>query len=150
MMRNQKLILTNSVVMLVLLIFANASMAIEKETIPLDEYLICPSEVIHIVGDGKLTFQFVQGGDTSTAVFQVVWRGTGYGMTSGNEYRLSGKWMDVTHEVIPPIVFVLNDHFQLTGKGDAENYAFSTKIKFIVNANGDVIVDDFTEFWPCG
>ena len=49
----------------------------------------------------------------------------------------------------PPFVFLWNDHFQLIGNGAAPNYSFSSKIRLIVNAEGEVTVDFAEAEWPC-
>ena len=49
----------------------------------------------------------------------------------------------------PPFIFIWNDHFQLIGNGTAPNYKFSNKVKFVVNANGDVAIDTENFDFPC-
>jgi hypothetical protein len=70
------------------------------------------------------------------------------GLDSEAEYSLRGKWMEVVQEN-PPFIFLWNDHFQLNGKGSAPNYRFNNKVKIVVNANGDVIIDQGSIDEPC-
>lgn len=133
---------------LMLLLTAPALMALEKETFPFWEIVACPSEDIYIEGTVRFQSHFVEGADHSTWVFQAFWTGDGWGMDSGEEYMLKGKWMEVIQEN-PPFLFLWNDHFQLIGKGSAPNYNFYQKVKLLVNANGDVIIDLDDVEWPC-
>jgi len=48
--------------------------------------------------------------------------------------------MEVVQEN-PPFIFLWNDHFQVIGKGQAENFGIYTKIKIVENANGELIVN---------
>ena len=70
------------------------------------------------------------------------------GLDSGAEYILVGKWMEVIEED-PPFLFIWNDHFQLIGKGATPDYRFSNKVKVVVDANGNVIIDEDSFEWPC-
>lgn len=133
---------------LMLLLTAPALMALETDTFLFWEIVSCPSEDIYIEGTVRFQSHFVEGADHSTSVFQAFWTGDGFGIDSGAEYMLKGKWMEVIQEN-PPFLFLWNDHFQLIGKGSAPNYSFYQKVKLLVNANGDVIIDLDDLEWPC-
>ena len=133
---------------LVLSLTAPALMALEKETLPFWEIVSCPSEDIEIEGTVRFQWHFAEGADHTTSVFQAFWTGDAWGMDSGANYMLKGKWMEVIQEN-PPFIFLWNDHFQLIGQGSAPNYDFHNKVKFLVNANGDVIIDVDDLEWPC-
>lgn len=143
-----KQILTRTIMALALLASAPALMALEKQTIPFWEIVSCPNEEVYIEGSYRVQAHFVEGADHSTSVFQVFWKGSGFGLESDSEYLLRGKWMEVIQEN-PPFIFLWNDHFQLIGKGTAPNYRFYSKVKFVVNANGEVIIDLISDETPC-
>lgn len=67
-------------------------------------------------------------------------RGYAIGLSSGSEYLLRGRWMEVIQEN-PPYKFLWNDHFQLIGKRKAENYETHYKIRFVVNATGEMVIE---------
>lgn len=140
--------MTRFILALALLFTAPALIALEKETLPFWEVVSCPSEDVEIEGSVRFQTHFVEGADHATWVFQAFWKGRGWGLDSDAEYLLSGKWMEVVQEN-PPFIFIWNDHFQLIGKGDAPNYRFFQKIKIVVNANGELIVDSHNYEWPC-
>jgi hypothetical protein len=131
-----------------LLVLTPALMALEKVTLPFWEIVACSSEDVEIEGSVRFQTHYVEGADHATWVFQAFWSGRGLGLESGASYKLMGKWMEVVQEN-PPFIFLWNDHFQLIGKGSAANYSFSNKVKFVVNANGDVVVDTDSFEWPC-
>lgn len=117
-----------------------------------EETVICenangPSEPIYIWGTYRIQAQYVEAGDHVTSFFNVYWRADGVGLDSGAEYNMRGKWMEVVQES-PPYLFIWNDHFRLIGKGRAENYDTHFKVKILVNANGDPIID-YIDFYEC-
>ena len=141
-------------IFLVFALLATSSIAIamEKFTDAFAETVICEngngvSEEIYISGIARTRVQYVENADHSTWVWQVFFHGDGLGLASGAEYILRGKWMEVIQEN-PPYIFIWNDHFQLTGKGKAENYDTFFKVKFVVNANGDPIIE-YVDFYQC-
>ncbi len=130
-------------------------LALEQFTDTFEETVICPSgdgysEEIYIAGTYRVQLQYVEGAHRTTSLFQVFWRGNGYGLTSGAEYILRGKWMEVVQgtEENLPFIFLWNDHFQLVGKGKAENFDIFWKIRSVVNANGDLTVA-FEDLMQC-
>ena len=145
-------LVTKLLLALALLAVAPTLLALEQFTLPFEETVICPSgdgysEAIYIEGTYRVQLQYVEGGDHATSLFQVFWRGDGYGLESGAEYKLRGKWMEVIQEN-SPFIFLWNDHFQLIGKGRAENFNIYYKIRIVVNANGEQTVD-FEDFMQC-
>ena len=136
------------IVALALLASAPALMALGQQTTPFWEIVSCPDENVYLEGSARAQWHLVEGADHSTWVLQVFWKGSGVGEESGSEYLLRGKWMEVIQES-PPYIFLWNDHFQLIGKGTAPNYRFYFKVKFVVNANGEVIIDLENEETPC-
>lgn len=109
------------------------------------ETVVCPSndgysEEIYIEGLYRIQAQFVERNAHVTSLFQVFWQGDAEGLTSGARYILRGKWMEVIQEN-PPYIFIWNDHFQLIGEGQAENFNTYFKIKLVANANGEMTVD---------
>jgi len=137
-------LLTKLLLISTLLTISPMLLALEQFTLPFEETVICPSgdgysEEIYIEGTYRVQLQNVEGADHTTSLFKVFWRGDGYGLTSDAEYKLRGKWMDFTQEN-PPYIFLWNDHFQLIGKGRAENFHIYTKVRTVVNANGELIV----------
>jgi hypothetical protein len=127
-------------------------LALEQFTLPFEETVVCPggdgySEEIYIQGTYRVQLQYVEGADHTTSLFQVFWHGSGLGLTSGAEYILRGKWMEVIQEN-PPFIFLWNDHFQLVGKGQAENFNTYYKIRIVENANGELSVA-FEDFLQC-
>ena len=122
--------------------------AMEQETYNFWEIAACPDEDIEMLGSVRFQTQSVQGGDHATWVFQAFWKADAWGLDSGADYRIQGKWMEVIQEN-PPFIFMWNDHFQLIGQGTAPNYRFYAKVKFLVDANGDVVIDFEDELWPC-
>jgi hypothetical protein len=122
-----------------------AALAMEKEYYNFWEIAACPSEDIEMLG--SVRFQFQPTGDTGW-VFQAFWTGDAWGLDSGDDYMIQGKWMEVVKES-PPFIFIWNDHFQLIGKGGAPNYSFANKIRIIVDANGVPRVEFEDNPWPC-
>jgi hypothetical protein len=117
-----------------------------------EEIVVCPtddgfSEEIYISGSYRLLIQSAGGNGHATNLFYVFWHGDGVGLGSGSEYLLRGRWMEVIQDS-PPYIFIWNDHFQLIGKGKAENFDTHFKIRLIVNAQGDTVVD-YIDFWEC-
>jgi len=127
---------------------APAAMAMDKENWNFWEIVACPSENIEMNGSVRFQAQLVEGSGHATWVFQAFWTGDAWGLSSGSEYILQGKWMEVIQEE-PPFVFLWNDHFQLIGKDTAPNYSFYNKIRIIVDANGEPRVDFSGEATPC-
>lgn len=127
---------------------APALMALEQETLPFWEVVSCESEDIHIEGTVRFQEHLVEGENHTTYVFQAFWKGMGYGLDSRATYRLRGKWMTL-EQTEPPYILIWNDHFQLIGKGKAQNYRFFVKMKFMVNANGETVIDFYDDEWPC-
>jgi hypothetical protein len=108
------------------------------------EIVSCPtadgySEEIYLEGSYRILSQYVEGNGHVTSTFQIFWDADGMG-PSGSEYLLNGKWMEVI-QGNPPYIFLWNDHFRLIGKGRAENFEIHFKIRMIVNANGELVVD---------
>ena len=141
-------LMVKMIVALALLASTPALMALDQQTLPFWEIVSCASEDVEIEGTVKFQTHFIEGAGHATWVFQAFWTGRGWGLESGAGYKLRGKWMEVVQEN-PPFIFLWNDHFQLIGKGTAPNYKFSNKIKFVVNANGDVVIDTDDYYWPC-
>ena len=146
------LLVTKLLLALALLAVAPTLLALEQFTDAFEETVICPSgdgysEKIYIEGTYRIQVQYIENTHHTTSLFQVFWRGNGYGLESGSEYKLRGKWMEVIQEN-PPYIFLWNDHFQLIGKGRAENFNTYYKIRIVVNANGEQTVD-FEDFMQC-
>jgi hypothetical protein len=148
-------LLTKLLLTLALLTVAPMLLALEKVTLPFEETVICPSgdgysEEIYLEGTVRIQWQDVEGADHTTWVLQYFWRGDGYGMTSGAEYVMRGKWMEVVQgiEESSPFIFLWNDHIQLVGKGQAENFDIYWKIRFVKNANGETTVN-FEDYMQC-
>ena len=137
-------LLTKLLLTLALLTVSPLMLALEQFTVPFAEIVVCPSgdgdsEEIYIAGTARIQSHYVENTHHTTSFFNIYWKGDAYGMTSGAEYILRGKWMEVIQEN-PPYIFLWNDHFQLIGKGKAENFALYFKTRFVVNANGEVTV----------
>jgi len=137
--------LTSLFLSLALLSVSPMLLALEQFTDSFEETIICPgadgeSEEIYIAGTYRVQLQYVEGADHTTSLFKIFWRGNGYGLSSDAKYILRGKWMEVVQEN-PPFIFLWNDHFQVIGKGQAENFGIYTKIKIVENANGELIVN---------
>ena len=97
-------LVTKLLLALALLAVAPTLLALEQFTLPFEEIVICPSgdgdsEEIYIEGTYRVQLQYVEGGDQTTSLFQVFWRGDGYGLESGAEYKLRGKWMEVVQGI---------------------------------------------------
>ena len=129
---------------LVLLVFSPALMAMEKQYLQFWEVVECPGENIEM--EGNVRFQFQETG--KGWVLQAFWSGDGWGLESGDEYLIQGKWFEVVQEK-RPFVMYWNDHFQLIGKGAAPNYRFYGRIRFEVDENGDWVPGFVDQDWPC-
>jgi hypothetical protein len=137
---------------LALLTAAPMLLALDQFTLPFEETVVCQgdygdSEEIYIEGTYRVLLQYVEGDDHTTSLFQVFWTGNALGLTSGAKYLLRGKWMELIQEN-PPFIFLWNDHFQLIGKGQAENFNIYFKIRIVENANGETTVD-FIDYLQC-
>jgi hypothetical protein len=112
------------------------------------EEIACPSsdggysEPIYLEGSYRLLTQYVEAGDHVTSTYQIFWEGTGYGVSSGTEYLLHGKWMEVIQDD-PPYVLIWNDYFELVGKGRAENFKIWWKARVVETPDGETIMDYF-------
>jgi hypothetical protein len=138
-------LLTKLLLTLALLTVAPMLLALEKVTLPFEETVICPSgdgfsEEIYLEGTVRYQEQHIESNHHTTSIFQAFWRANGYGLTSEADYILRGKWMTVIQEN-PPFILLFNDHFQLVGKGQAENFYIYYKIRMVVNANGELTVN---------
>ena len=147
-MRIAKHVWTRLLVTLTLVVFTPVLMALDQERLEFWETVACPNEDVDLVGSVRFQAQAVEGADHTTWIFQAFWRGTGTGLDSGADYLLVGKWMEVIEED-PPFLFIWNDHFQLIGKGTTPDYRFSNKVKVVVDANGNIIIDEDSFEWPC-
>jgi len=133
------------IALLLALFLSPAALAMDIEYYGFWEIAACPSENIELLG--SVRFQTQPTGDTGY-VFQAFWTGDAWGLDSGDEYRIQGKWMELAQES-PPFIFLWNDHFQLIGKGTAPNYRFAYKLRIIVDANGVPRVEFEGVDWPC-
>jgi hypothetical protein len=127
-----------------LLAFSPMLMAMDKQYLNFWEILECQSENIEL--EGSVRFQFHETG--KGWVFQAFWTGDGWGHDSGDEYKITGKWTEVVQEKRPFIMY-WNDHFQLVGKGEAPNYRFYSRIRFIVDEYGVWVPEFVDDEWPC-
>ena len=138
----RKLIVSISV--LLLTSFSSILVAMEKQYLSFWEILECPSELIEI--EGNVRFQFHETG--KGWVFQGFWTGEGWGLDTGNEYLITGKWYETVQDLRPFTIY-WNDHFQLTGKGEAPNYRFYSRVRFIVDEEGEWVPEFVDQDWPC-
>ena len=117
-----------------------------------EETVVCEnrngdSEPIYFEGTYRVQVQYIEAGDHITSFFNIYWKADGLGLESNAEYIMRGKWMEIIQEN-PPYIFIWNDHFRLIGKGQAENYDTHFKVKIVINANGDPIID-FIDAFGC-
>ena len=145
-------LLTKLLLTLALLTVSPLMLALDQFTLPFAEIVVCPSgdgygEEIYLEGTARFQIKYIEGTHHTSSFFNIYWKADGYGMTSGAEYILRGKWMEVVQgiEESSPFIFLWNDHFQLIGKGKAENFDLYFKVRFVVNANGEVTVDFLDE-----
>jgi hypothetical protein len=146
------LLVTKLLLALALLTVAPMLLALEQEIYPFSETVICPSgdgfsEKIYLEGTVRFQEQNIENNHHTTSIFHAFWRANGFGLTSEADYILRGKWMTVVQES-PPFILLFNDHFQLVGKGRAENFNIYYKIRMVVNANGELTVN-FEDFLQC-
>lgn len=139
-----KLVAVKLLFVLALFIFPPSLTAMEKQYLNFWEILECPSELIEI--EGNVRFQFHETG--KGWVFQAFWTGEGWGLDTEDEYQIHGKWHETFQEKRPFTVY-WNDHFQLTGKGEAPNYRFYSRIRFIVAGDGEWVPEFVDSDWPC-
>jgi len=130
------------------LTLAQTGLAMEKEVLNFWEVVDCPSEPIEM--EGSVRFQFQNIGNADSWVFQAYWTGDAWGQSSGDRYRIQGKWMEVVKGNSPePFLFIWNDHFELIGNGTAPNYRFYNKVWIHVDANGIPRIEFEDGEWPC-
>ena len=129
----------------IMLFLSPAVLAMENEYYNFWEIADSPNEDIAMLG--SVRFQTQPTGD-SGYIFQAFWTGDAWGMDSGADYMIKGKWMEVVKDS-PPYILIWNDHFQLIGKGAAPNYSLALKLRIIVDANGVTRVEFEDEQWPC-
>lgn len=125
------------------------AMGMDKESYNFWEIAQCPDEMIEM--EGSVRFQYHETG--KGWVFQAFWTGDAWGLDSGAEYLIQGKWMEVVNEN-RPFVFYWNDHFELVGKGRAPTYRLYSKIRFdeLDADSGGPVVDSIQledGEWPC-
>ena len=129
---------------LALLSLSPTLMAMEKQYLNFWEIAECPSEAIEVLGTVRFQYQETGKG----WVLQAFWTGDAWGVDTGDEYRIQGKWFEVVQEK-RPFVMYWNDHFQLIGKGTAPNYRFYGRVKFVVDENGDWVPEVVGMEWQC-
>ncbi len=133
---------------------ALASMPLSAKTdvefIPWYSSAVCEGEQIDFEGRFQLITHNEYDGGRLNFHWQVNYKGKGYSLDTGREYLAKQNLTESLHDVAfdPPIptVYFVNDHGLIIAKGDAPNYTFRVKIKFVV-ANDKVVVDTF-EFEP--
>lgn len=126
------------------------AIAIDKEVLNFWEIVQCPDEQIEM--EGSVRFQYQELGDSDSWVFQAFWTGDAWGLTSGADYRIQGKWMEVVKGPLiddTPFLFIWNDHFELIGKGTAPNYRFYNKVRVHMDANGIPRIEFADSDSPC-
>jgi hypothetical protein len=133
---------------MMLFVASPAAMSMDMFTMYFWEEVACPNEVVYLEGSARVQVQ----GTGKGWVYQVFWTGDGWGLDSGDEYLIQGKWMEVVNEQ-RPYVFYWNDHFEMVGKGQAPTYRLYSKIRFD-EADGDGYpVPDSIQFedgdWAC-
>lgn len=151
-MKSNRYLATTAVIAAGFLATAPAYPQAQQSSGEFEETVICTnehgdSEPIYISGTFRILMQFVEAGDHVTSIFQVFWEGDAWGLSSGSEYLLRGKWMEVIQEN-PPYIFLWNDHFQLVGKGRAENYDTYFRVRIVNDANGTPIME-YIDFVQC-
>jgi len=141
----------NFLIAMALLAFAPAVMAVQQVTYNWYEEAACPSENIFMEGSVRFQIHEVQAKGHTTSYFYAFWTGNGWGLDSGDEYLIRGKWMEVIQNPYEnlPYLFVWNDHFQLIGKGTAPDFDFANKVKILINANGEPIIEFEAVDSPC-
>ena len=97
---------------------------------------------------------------TQTVYFRLVWivnnnrnnshvnirrEGIGIGLTTGTQYNFHGNYNDVANASINngQYSFGLVENYHLVAPGPNNNLSFHIMAKYIVNANGEVIIDEF-------
>ena len=144
MMKTSRIVI-KSLLAMALLVAPPMLLALDQFPGTFSETLICESEdgysePIYIEGTYRVQVQYVEASDHVTSFFNIYWHADGWGLDSGAEYVLRGKWMEVIQEN-PPYIFIWNDHFRLIGKGKAENFDTYFKVKIVFNANGEPIIE---------
>ena len=133
---------------------ALASMPLSAKTdvefIPWYSSVDCEGEQIDFEGRMQWITHSEYDGGRLNLHWNMNYKGKGYSLDTGREYIAKQNMTESLHDVAfdPPIptVYVVNDHGLIIGKGDAPNYTYRFKIKFVV-ANDKVVVDTF-EFEP--
>jgi len=123
------------------------SMALDQWTETFEDILVCEnengvSEEIYLSGTLRFKIQEIENEANSHSVFHMFVQGEGEGLTSGSEYHFRGKVMEMLH-LNESVIYINNDWLPLIGKGQAENYMYMYKIRWVMNANGEVVVDYF-------
>ncbi|MDH4020087.1 MAG: hypothetical protein OEU84_10845 [Xanthomonadales bacterium] len=144
-MTNNHVLVKKLVLVLGLLFISPMLLALEQFTDTFSETVLCEnrdgySETIYLEGTYRVQMQYIEAGDHVTSFFNIYWKANGLGLDNNAEYVMRGKWMEVIQEN-PPYIFIWNDHFQLIGKGQAENFNTYFKVKIVINANGDPIIE---------
>ena len=130
---------------LLLLAVAPAALAMDKEFYNFWEVAECPSEQVYL--EGSVRFQFQPTGQGW--VYQAFWTGDGWGLDSGAEYLIQGKWTEIVQGK-RPFIFYWNDHFELVGKAGAPTYRFYSRIRFDEFDEDGVPIPEFISAdWPC-
>jgi hypothetical protein len=108
-------------------------------------YNACTGEMV----DLTLTFYWLNTGTSgpnrSGSVWNFKWKGTGVGLTTGIQYIVN------EHDNSIFTIHSNNDQLVLSGqhkmvyvsKGAAPNWTIQWNYQLIINANGEVVVDDF-------
>jgi hypothetical protein len=121
------------------------AVAMDKETYQFWEVVECPEGQVEV--EGSVRFQYQETG--KGWVLQAFWTGDGWGLDSGAEYLIRGKWMEVVNEK-RPYVFYWNDHFELVGKAGAPTHRFYSRVRFDgFDNDGNPIPEFISAEWPC-
>ena len=131
-----------------LLAFTSSSSALEQFSFPFDVTVDCPTELVYLEGTGRFKTQYIENANGATTIFHAFWHARGMGLTTGAEYKLNGKWMEVIQERAP-YVYRGFEHFQLVGIGAAEDFKLYWRYRFVVDPNGNIILDKLNWDWAC-
>jgi len=121
--------------------------ALDQFTEPFEVIFVCEnenglSEEIYLSGTLRFKIQEIANDNHSTLVAHMFVHGEGEGLTTGSEYHFRGKVMELL-QIGSSVVYINNDWMPLIGKGQAENYMYKYKVRWVMNANGEVVVDYF-------
>jgi hypothetical protein len=112
-----------------------------------DIYSDCAGEMIRVTQTVNFCIVWIVNKNRNNSHVTIRRTGTGVGLTTGTQYMMNAHYHDVVNASQPErnnqFSFAVGERFDLIAPGRNNNLAVRYMAKYIVNANGEVIIDNF-------